>query len=534
MGSASLSSLTYPQQSALQTRPSRMRQFGMASSSSASNNSNNDNNSSAMDIDELANTEEDDEEESDVPPLVMSDLDPRYAKKVATPKKSPSQASPSTQPTHAPSLTIRQQPQTPHKSSSTNGTAKKLTTTPLRQPVVSIPLTASASSTHQTQPHTPGKMTPMTVSVSLPSLYTPKAASSRGDNSMTPRPAGTAALPPPPSATKTKSPVVAVGRRSNTGSLNVQPVKGRPKGWKPGMTYREVALRNAGVDPNDPNVPREILVPPRPKKTGRPPGRPRLPGGPRPKPSSQQAGAFGYKRVGRPPIQPIEAVQRSIFCSEQACFAPFLCEWTGCRAELQNMATLRKHVAVVHGRPTGAAKTCQWRQCASKREPSVLYMGDTDTDYDGRTFMEHVEYQHLTPLEWHRGDGFVNNGHIGPPAPPAAAVLLTKARTRDAIKAKTEGDSKVVGLPAAAPPPDTGPSHWAPEVGLDGIPTEDLPRYLLDDNGKQVTPLLRDGLLESSTIFWTQEERGRRLKELYRQHQQNMNKRPERGLGRLV
>lgn len=378
----------------------------------------------------------------------------------------------------------------------------------------------------------------MTVSVSLPSLYTPKAAgggSAGGDNSATSRPADASSTALP---LKTKSPVVAVGRRSNnTSSLGVAPVKGRPKGWKPGMTYREVALRNAGVDPNDPNVPREILMPQRAKKTtGRPPGRPRLPGGPRPKPSSSShaGGAFGLKRVGRPPIQPIEAVQRSIFCSEQACFAPFMCEWTGCRAELQNMATLRKHVAVVHGRPEGAAKTCQWRQCASVREPPVLYMGDADTDKDGRTFLEHIEYQHLAPLEWHRGDGFANNGHVGPPPPPVAGALLAKART---IKPKVEAASGSGTLPSAEPTTTdmTGPSsHWAPEVDLDGIPTEDLPRYLLDDNGKQVTPLLRDGLLESSTIFWTQEERGRRLKELYRQHQQNMNKRPERGLSRFV
>lgn len=502
----SLSPSAYPQP-ALPNRPSRMRQLGTA-------------NSSVMEIDELANTEEDDAE-SDVPPLIMSDLDPRYAKKVVTPKKSPPQPA-QPQPAHVPSLSIRQ-PQTPHK---TNGTSR-VSTTPLRQPVISIPLAASTLSTQRPQPRTPGRITPMAMSVSLPALYTPKASSSAGASSVTPQPVGTGTAPLP---TKTKSPVVAVGRRSNT-MLNVR-VKGRPKGWKPGMSYREVALRNAGVDPNDPSVPPEILMPPRARKTGRPPGRPRLPGGPRPKPSQS---AFGYKRVGRPPIQPVEVVQRSIFCSEQACFAPFMCEWTGCRAELQNMATLRKHVAVVHGRPAEALKTCRWRRCAS-REPPVQFKDNTETDADGRTFLEHMEYQHLAPLEWHRGDGFVNTGHIGPPQPPAAAALLAKARTRDAPKTKIEDDSNVQ-VPAtslATVPTDTGVSHTAPEVGLDGVPTEDLPRYLLDDEGRQVTPLLRDGLLESSTIFWTQEERGRRLKELYRQHQQNMNKRPDRGLNRWV
>ncbi|ERS96316.1 hypothetical protein HMPREF1624_07226 [Sporothrix schenckii ATCC 58251] len=479
-------------QPTLPNRPPRIGQPGTAGSS-------------AMDIDELANTDED-VEELDVLPLVMSDLDPRYAEKVTTPKTSPPQPS---------------QPTTPPKA---NGHSKASTTTPLRQPVVSIPLPASAPSVHGPQQHTPVQKTPMTVLASLPSLYTPKAGGS---------------VPAPPPATKLAtesatesatgtesknlSPVVAVGRRSNA-MLAVR-VKGRPKGWKPGMTYREVALRNAGVDPNDPSVPPEILLPPRPRKTGRPPGRPRLPGGPRPKPSQ---GAFGFKRVGRPPIQPIEVVQRSIFCNGQACFAPFVCEWTGCRAELHNMATLRKHVTVVHGRPTGAANTCQWRRCADRQTVPTRYKDDTDTDADGQTLLEHVEYQHLAPLEWHRGDGFVNNGHIGPPPPPAAAMLLSKARTVDNLQAKTENDDN---KPLAA---DTRLLNKAPEVVLDGVPPDDLPPYLLDDKGKQVTPLLRDGLLEASTFFWTHEQRGRRLKELYRLHQQNINKRPDRELSRLV
>ncbi|KIH95198.1 hypothetical protein SPBR_03936 [Sporothrix brasiliensis 5110] len=451
---ASLSSPANPQPT-LQNRPPRIGQPGTARSS-------------AMDIDELANTDED-VEELDVLPLVMSDLDPRYAKEVTTPKNSPPPPS---------------QPSTPPKA---NGNIQK---------------------------------TPMTVFASLPSLYTPKAG---GSVPAPPPPAESATESATVTATKNLSPVVAVGRRSN--SMLAVRVKGRPKGWKPGMTYREVALRNAGVDPNDPSVPPEILLPPRPRKTGRPPGRPRLPGGPRPKPSQ---GAFGFKRVGRPPIQPIEVVQRSIFCNGQACFAPFVCEWTGCRAELHNMATLRKHVTVVHGRPAGAANTCQWRRCADRQTVPARYKDDTDTDADGQTLLEHVEYQHLAPLEWHRGDGFVNNGHIGPPPPPAAAMLLSKARTMDNLQAKTENDDN---KPPAA---ETRLLNKAPEVGLDGVPPDDLPPYLLDDKGKQVTPLLRDGLLEASTFFWTHEQRGRRLKELYRQHQQNMKKRPDRELGRLV
>ncbi|CAK7241542.1 MAG: hypothetical protein STHCBS139747_003004 [Sporothrix thermara] len=243
----------------------------------------------------------------------------------------------------------------------------------------------------------------------------------------------------------------------------------------------------------------------------------------------------GYKRAGRPPLQSIEAVQRSIFLAGEACFAPFVCEWAGCRAELQNMATLRRHVAFIHGQPLSAAKTCQWRRCAT-RVPAVQYKDAADTDADGRTFLEHVEHQHLTPLSWHRGDGFANTGHIGgPPLPPSAAAILARSRVRDEGKPKTEDGAKGRATEALAVSADNRTSaSMALELSLDGIPTEDLPRYLLDDKGRQVTPLLRDTVLESSPIFWTQEERGRRLKELYRHCQQNLNKRPDRSLGRIL
>ncbi|CAK7209210.1 hypothetical protein SCUCBS95973_000362 [Sporothrix curviconia] len=330
---------------------------------------------------------------------------------------------------------------------------------------------------------------------------------------------------------QTKSPIVAVGRRSRP-KPDVRIKGGRPKGWKPGMSYREVALRNAGVDPNDPSLPPEVLLPPRARKQGRPPGRPRLPG--RPKVKVKPSQSLGYKRIGRPPIQSIDAVQRSIFDAGQACFAPFMCEWAGCRAELQNMATLRRHVAFVHGRPSSAVKTCQWRRCAN-RVPAVQYKDEADTDADGRTFLEHMDYQHLAPLLWHRGDGFANTGHIGPPPTPAAAALLTKTRARDEMKPKTEDGNKSRTLMSSMAPMDKGASaNTAPEIPLDGIPMADLPRYLLDDKGKQVTPLLRDTVLEASPIFWTQEERERRLKDLYRQQQQNLNKRPVRSLGRVI
>ncbi|CAK7209241.1 hypothetical protein SBRCBS47491_000377 [Sporothrix bragantina] len=471
-----------------------------------------------MEIDELANSEED--EESDVLPLVMSDLDPPYGKAAAPSpprKKSPAQP---TQCTHPPSLSIREN-STLRK---TNGTSKASSATSGPRPVVTIPISSSTPTAHRPPSATPRQAEPMTVSVTLPALYTQKKHEKTGSSDSVQPISTTESLSKPTTA---KSSVVAVGRRSKP-VPDVRIKGGRPKGWKPGMSYREVALRNAGIDPNDPSLPPEILLPPRVRKPGRPPGRPRLPGRPKVNPSQP----LGYKRPGRPPIQSIDTVQRSIFLAGQACFAPFVCEWAGCRAELQNMTTLHRHVVVVHGQPSSTAKTCQWRRCAH-RVPAVQYKDDADTDADGRTFLEHMEYQHLTPLAWYRGDGFANTGHIGPPQPPPAAALLARSRTREETKPTTD-EEKSRALNSATPMVIKAVVNTAPEMPLDGISSEDLPRYLLDDKGRQVTPLLRDTVLESSPVFWSEEERGRRLKDLYRQQQQNLNKRPDRSLGRMM
>ncbi|EFX04655.1 hypothetical protein CMQ_1583 [Grosmannia clavigera kw1407] len=265
---------------------------------------------------------------------------------------------------------------------------------------------------------------------------------------------------------KPSSPVVAVGRRTNTVDNNNSRIRGgRPKGWRPGMSYREVALRNLGVDGDATST---VLLTPQKKSKDpahRMPRQRRIAGSQKPN--------YVLKRKGRPPLLSIEAVQRSIFLNSKAVFRPFLCEWAGCRAELQNMATLRKHVVVVHGR---AAKCC-WRKCAERTMPPAL--PTTGAGGEGETLMEHIEYNHLAPAEWHQGDGFANSGCLGPPA------LRIGARAEDG-----------------------GPGHLA---------TVHLPRYLLDEEGNQVTPLLQDPLLEPAALSRSRAETMRRLQDAYRQ-----------------
>ncbi len=134
--------------------------------------------------------------------------------------------------------------------------------------------------------------------------------------------------------------------------------------------------------------------------------------------------AFKKRRPGRPPKKPSRSPE-AIFETLCVAFIPFTCEWLGCPAELQNMATLRKHVRVVHGR----AEACWWGQCAQK-VPAVELFSDDE-------FERHMEEEHLIAYEWHMGDGYQNS------------------------------------LPDQEADPD------------------DIPSYLLDKDGNQVTPSIK-------------------------------------------
>lgn len=213
------------------------------------------------------------------------------------------------------------------------------------------------------------------------------------------------------------------------GDAPVETVKrkrGRPKGWRPGMAY------STGKK----NMAREKSFARAERTKGKP--------------------APNYdlkKRRGRPPRRPSPTPQ-AIFGRVRPKFVSYLCEWQGCRAELHNMATLRKHVMVVHG----DSELCKWAKCAAA-EPQVRLQ-------DGIDFEEHMERMHLVPFEWHMGDGPQNS----------------------------MGASK----------PDHQESELAP--------------YLLDQDGNQVTPSIRDQELEDH-ITWRNNRR--RLRELLMQRDAN-------------
>lgn len=132
-------------------------------------------------------------------------------------------------------------------------------------------------------------------------------------------------------------------------------------------------------------------------------------------------------------------------------FPEFLCEWTGCKAELHNLETLRRHVLFVHG---GSGCRCFWGKCMA----SVATADE---------FRSHVEEAHMVPVAWHMGDG---------------------------------------------------PRNWSRYTGGDGEDGQ-VPDYLLDEHGVQVTPSIRDQEVED-VLTWRMNRR--KLKELLIRRDENL------------
>ncbi len=140
-----------------------------------------------------------------------------------------------------------------------------------------------------------------------------------------------------------------------------------------------------------------------------------------------------------------ESTLRAIYENLNPEFIPFSCDWEGCPAELHNMDTLRRHIAIVHGK----RRECRWGECATENPP-VRLAGD-------REFKEHMEAAHLTSYEWHMGDGC--------------------------------------------------------RIAVTGLPhdSENIPQYLLDEDGNQVTPSIKDQQLENHATYLANLRRLRRL-----------------------
>lgn len=78
----------------------------------------------------------------------------------------------------------------------------------------------------------------------------------------------------------------------------------------------------------------------------------------------------------------------------------FHCEWKGCKAELQNLDTLKKHLVKVHGREMegGRGFQCLWKGC--DRQP-----GEAGGFAEIEEWMSHMDGAHVSAVAWKLGDG---------------------------------------------------------------------------------------------------------------------------------
>ncbi|KAL7930090.1 hypothetical protein V8C35DRAFT_314085 [Trichoderma chlorosporum] len=306
-------------------------------------------------------------------------------------------------------------------------TSTPVVTAPIRTPVpLPKPLvrTATPAATAPVAPVVAPVMTAARTPVPLPkqlmktSMPTTLFANTTTftPTSLSAPPSSAPVLPPSASVLPPSAPAPVPGSQPSAG-------RGRPKGWKPGMSYTSVRASPSGK----PSV----------ERTGRV-GRP-------PKPKTLPIGI--PKRRGRPPKAP-SPLPWQVYRSLPTSFAAFLCEWSGCKAELHNLDTLRRHVSVVHCRKPPLV--CRWGNCA--QSPSL------DQFPSAPSLRAHIEKAHLVPFSWHIGDGPQNYG--------------------------------------------------APNQRLK---EEEIPDYLKDDQGNQVTPSIHDQEVED---FVTWKHNRQKLKDL--------------------
>ncbi|OAA77725.1 hypothetical protein LEL_04548 [Akanthomyces lecanii RCEF 1005] len=207
--------------------------------------------------------------------------------------------------------------------------------------------------------------------------------------------------------------------------------RGRPKGWKAGLSYAEM---RGGVRP------KSVM---RVGRSGR----------------QTQAPDYRLKRRRKTAARSDSPQPRELYLALKPVFTRFLCEWSGCQADLHNMDTMRRHVHAVHLRPQHQQHCCLWGKCAGKSA--------TQHD-DAAALAKHMERAHLVPMAWHVGDGPRNSW------------------------------------------------DWTTRLEADG---EAVPDFLKDSDGNQVTPSTRDQEVED---ILTYRNNRRKLKDLIMRRDENL------------
>jgi hypothetical protein len=270
-----------------------------------------------------------------------------------------------------------------------------------------------------------------------------------------------------------------------------QPVRkrGRPKGWRPGMTYRQMR----GLSPLPPSEAR-----PRPARSHRPVGRPRLSNSGHhthhhqnhaaTSDGSGPDGGDGPRRRGRPRLAAVPrlaALRRRVYDAQRPVFLEFVCEWRGCQARLHNADTLDRHVRLVHGERANG-RECLWMGCGW-RAPEEEYVAPS-----------------LWPSDGARAHGAAHgaqNGHAwgqqqqqqpphAQPSKPQPAPQIPIAdppafATLDALLVHVDffhlsRVRRIMGDGPVVPPMGTT------------LPPPDISRFLRDRRGRELAPLLGD------------------------------------------
>ncbi len=148
-------------------------------------------------------------------------------------------------------------------------------------------------------------------------------------------------------------------------------------------------------------------------------------------------------------------------------YIPFICEWKGCPAELQNRETLEVHVFNVHSKkqPSGN-RFCLWGKCGAKHETDKAI--DSQPNNEPNEFRskaewkDHVTQQHLIPFAWHMGDG-----------PKGTSLCMFSESLHHC------GKETLLLIMFAATKPKSDIAPW-----------------LMDNNGRHITPSVKDQLIE--------------------------------------
>ncbi|KAF9740679.1 hypothetical protein PMIN06_005009 [Paraphaeosphaeria minitans] len=91
-------------------------------------------------------------------------------------------------------------------------------------------------------------------------------------------------------------------------------------------------------------------------------------------------------------------------------YQSFKCKWQGCKAELHNLDTLKKHIFKVHRNSlnTSGFVECHWADCATEvaNQDAMRFEQHTPKSFTTiANWMHHLEQLHFSPLSWELGDG---------------------------------------------------------------------------------------------------------------------------------